>query len=469
MSSSKRLLSEVYKTHNLLLVLALFLDGDGSEEEQRENEVIPSSDESRSVGDDHHLVLSRVWIGLISQWILVSLVRDGYLLRVTMKDGLARAQKACCPPNRTVVCSSHKFAYYDVEVGGKGDRDTCNVFRCATYVKARKQLSIHEAPNILTIVLKRFQFSAVSCYCSKKTIKPKVQDILVGPKCKSPKSMMKVSRGLLCSEMEKKGQITDESRHNGFRCAAYARKLLGKHEAPNILTIVLKSFQRMNNSSRTKLRLSKKLRHLNPKPVHDLAFLYVRRPCMYNVVRTVHTFTSGKTSSVQRKDLVVETYSLYYNNYEVAIHDLYYSPIKIPYEIAEALWLSCEKPVKRHPLYTDSCIAKPSPPPPSISSGEKRPYSYFLFGANLSASDVADHCKLDEIVMMTLRLPADKSEVNISFSDFHSKLEYGFELYWLSFLCEQCQGPHEYCSIESLNPSYVTCYKNCYGFSDSFP
>ncbi|KAL3503027.1 hypothetical protein ACH5RR_037476 [Cinchona calisaya] len=29
--------------------------------------------------------------------------------------------------------------------------------RCATYVRARKQLTIHEAPNILTIVLKRFQ------------------------------------------------------------------------------------------------------------------------------------------------------------------------------------------------------------------------------------------------------------------------------------------------------------------------
>jgi ubiquitin C-terminal hydrolase len=31
--------------------------------------------------------------------------------------------------------------------------------RCAAYVRARKQLSIHEAPNILTIVLKRFQVS----------------------------------------------------------------------------------------------------------------------------------------------------------------------------------------------------------------------------------------------------------------------------------------------------------------------
>ncbi|KAJ8616659.1 hypothetical protein MRB53_036031 [Persea americana] len=40
------------------------------------------------------------------------------------------------------------------------DLDGENMYRCgrcAKYVKARKQLSIHEAPNILTIVLKRFQ------------------------------------------------------------------------------------------------------------------------------------------------------------------------------------------------------------------------------------------------------------------------------------------------------------------------
>ncbi|XP_058101095.1 ubiquitin C-terminal hydrolase 15-like isoform X2 [Magnolia sinica] len=40
------------------------------------------------------------------------------------------------------------------------DLDGENMYRCgrcAAYVKARKQLSIHEAPNILTIVLKRFQ------------------------------------------------------------------------------------------------------------------------------------------------------------------------------------------------------------------------------------------------------------------------------------------------------------------------
>ncbi|XP_057949648.1 ubiquitin carboxyl-terminal hydrolase 15 [Malania oleifera] len=40
------------------------------------------------------------------------------------------------------------------------DLDGENMYRCgrcASYVRARKQLSIHEAPNILTVVLKRFQ------------------------------------------------------------------------------------------------------------------------------------------------------------------------------------------------------------------------------------------------------------------------------------------------------------------------
>ncbi|XP_073110671.1 ubiquitin C-terminal hydrolase 15 isoform X2 [Elaeis guineensis] len=44
------------------------------------------------------------------------------------------------------------------------DLDGENMYRCgrcSAYVKARKQLSIHEVPNILTIVLKRFQVQAV--------------------------------------------------------------------------------------------------------------------------------------------------------------------------------------------------------------------------------------------------------------------------------------------------------------------
>ncbi|XP_058186554.1 rust resistance kinase Lr10-like [Rhododendron vialii] len=153
---------------------------------------------------------------------------------------------------------------------------------------------------------------------------------------------------------------------------------------------------------------------------------------------------------------------------------------EIPWNMAVALWIDCEKPVRKPPLYTDSytsassCIEKPTfSYSDSLSSGEKRRYSYFLFGTNLSASDVADQCKIDEIVMSTLRWPADKGEANLSFSDFHSKLEYGFELSWLSILCENCQGRRAYCDIESFNSTAATCYKYCFSRSDfkngSFP
>ncbi|KAG5544830.1 hypothetical protein RHGRI_017325 [Rhododendron griersonianum] len=136
-----------------------------------------------------------------------------------------------------------------------------------------------------------------------------------------------------------------------------------------------------------------------------------------------------------------------------------YDPI--PWDMAVALWVDCEKPVQKSPFYTDiktsasSCIEKA--PSSSLSPGEKRLYSYFLFG-NLTASDVADPCKIDEIVISTLRLPSDKSQANLSFSDFHSQLEYGFELSWLSILCEQCQGRGT-CFSESNYTA--TCLKHC--------
>ncbi|KAG5544836.1 hypothetical protein RHGRI_017330 [Rhododendron griersonianum] len=124
----------------------------------------------------------------------------------------------------------------------------------------------------------------------------------------------------------------------------------------------------------------------------------------------------------------------------------------IPWNISVALWVDCKKPVIKSPFYTgsntsaSSCIRKSTSSSSSLSSGEKGHYSYFLFGTNLGASDVADQCKIDEIVMSTLKWPADKGEANLSFSDFHSRLEYGFELSWLFFPCSEiCQG--RYCNI----------------------
>ncbi|KAG5544827.1 hypothetical protein RHGRI_017322 [Rhododendron griersonianum] len=144
----------------------------------------------------------------------------------------------------------------------------------------------------------------------------------------------------------------------------------------------------------------------------------------------------------------------------------FYSQHPIPCDVAVALWVDCEKPVKSR-FYTESntsassCIDKATSSS-SLTTGEKRRYSYFLFGS-LKLSDVADQCKIDEIRITTLWLPADESQSNISYSDFHSKLEYGFELSWLSFLCsEKCPEEWQRCLLES-NYNF-TCYKydRCY-------
>ncbi|KAE9467467.1 hypothetical protein C3L33_00632, partial [Rhododendron williamsianum] len=170
-------------------------------------------------------------------------------------------------------------------------------------------------------------------------------------------------------------------------------------------------------------------------------------------------FTSRLSRSVTYPySLLISEYNIYYGNFD-----------PIPWSMSVALWVDCEKPVKKSPFYTDSntsassCIRKSTSSSSSLSSGEKRHYSYFLFGTNLGASDVADQCKIDEIVMSTLRWPADEGKANqLSFSDFHSRLEYGFELSWVSFPCGKCEEQGKSCRLES-NYS-VTCYKHdsCY-------
>ncbi|KAH7840060.1 hypothetical protein Vadar_012192 [Vaccinium darrowii] len=112
------------------------------------------------------------------------------------------------------------------------------------------------------------------------------------------------------------------------------------------------------------------------------------------------------------------------------------------WEIAVALWVDCEMPVEISPFYTDrktsasSCIGK-----------------NFFFILVLGK---------EEIFLLFVR---DKL---ISFgcagSVQNSKLEYGFELSWLSILCEQCQG-----DCFPVWPSYhtVACYKYCNKFLEN--
>ncbi|KAL6990248.1 hypothetical protein U1Q18_001799 [Sarracenia purpurea var. burkii] len=96
--------------------------------------------------------------------------------------------------------------------------------------------------------------------------------------------------------------------------------------------------------------------------------------------------------------------------------------------------LDCGKPVKS-PLYNDAtssnCVKKINSSNSSVSRSPTttKRYSYLLFGS-LQVSNVADRCRIEEIVMTTFWLPPNKSKGNISFSDFHNQLAYGFELSW---------------------------------------
>ncbi|KAL7000657.1 hypothetical protein U1Q18_001810 [Sarracenia purpurea var. burkii] len=125
--------------------------------------------------------------------------------------------------------------------------------------------------------------------------------------------------------------------------------------------------------------------------------------------------------------------------------------------------LDCEKPVK-NPLYNDAtssnCVKKINSSNSSVSPAQKR-HSYLLFGS-LNVSDVADLCRIEEIVMTTLWLPPNKSEGNISFLDFHDQLAYGFELSWEYYRVENCTS-HNY---EYGYDGTVICYP-CYKFTNS--
>ncbi|XP_057470188.1 rust resistance kinase Lr10-like isoform X2 [Actinidia eriantha] len=140
-----------------------------------------------------------------------------------------------------------------------------------------------------------------------------------------------------------------------------------------------------------------------------------------------------------------------------------YSYSQIPPDFGIAVWLDCENAVKFNSPYTDTstaspCIQKATSSSSSLSSGKR--HSYFLFGS-LRANDVADGCRIDEIMISTLWLP----QGNVSnFVDFHNQLAYGFELSWGSVLCDDCRA----CFMGTNYTGTCRVYCDRYNNSSSF-
>ncbi|XP_030954726.1 LEAF RUST 10 DISEASE-RESISTANCE LOCUS RECEPTOR-LIKE PROTEIN KINASE-like 2.4 [Quercus lobata] len=109
--------------------------------------------------------------------------------------------------------------------------------------------------------------------------------------------------------------------------------------------------------------------------------------------------------------------------------------------------MSCEKPVNSL-FYLDASTC-------NIDSGEdfKKRYRYVKVGRT-NARDVEDSCKVERMFLTSW--PGNVDPVNTSCTDVHNELVYGFELSWLSVICESLCGTghpltYEYCYLDDAN------------------
>ncbi|XP_059445470.1 uncharacterized protein LOC132177235 [Corylus avellana] len=104
------------------------------------------------------------------------------------------------------------------------------------------------------------------------------------------------------------------------------------------------------------------------------------------------------------------------------------------------VFLMCENPVNS-PFYLEAstCFSNNG----EYSSNSSKMYRYVKVGRT-KAADVEDSCQIDRMVPTSW--PG-----NIACSDVHNALEYGFELSWLEFKCNQSCGSGQYCSLDDAN------------------
>ena len=117
-------------------------------------------------------------------------------------------------------------------------------------------------------------------------------------------------------------------------------------------------------------------------------------------------------------------------------------------ELSRSLvWMSCEKPVNS-PLYLDTSTCNYNNNSSSISDSKR--YRYVKVGET-SASQVEDSCQVEKMFLTSW--PTNNDDQNISCTDVHNELVYGFELSWLQSNCESYCGRdyYYYCYLNDTN------------------
>ncbi|KAL0004514.1 hypothetical protein SO802_012075 [Lithocarpus litseifolius] len=118
-------------------------------------------------------------------------------------------------------------------------------------------------------------------------------------------------------------------------------------------------------------------------------------------------------------------------------------------ELSRSLvWMSCEKPVNS-PLYLDTSTCNYNNNSSSISDSKR--YRYVTVGIT-NASQVDDSCQVEKMFLTSG--PINNDDPNISCTDVHNELVYGFELSWLLGICgSYCPDD---CYLDEAN--HVQCY-----------
>ncbi|GMY07482.1 rust resistance kinase Lr10-like isoform X2 [Fagus crenata] len=89
----------------------------------------------------------------------------------------------------------------------------------------------------------------------------------------------------------------------------------------------------------------------------------------------------------------------------------------------------------------------------SISHSKSKRYRYVRVGTT-TATDVGDSCKVEQMFLTSW--PGNEDPNNISCTDVHNELIYGFELSWLQDYCPSyCRGDNSICFIDDTN--HVQC------------
>ncbi|KAK7851453.1 pentatricopeptide repeat-containing protein [Quercus suber] len=144
-----------------------------------------------------------------------------------------------------------------------------------------------------------------------------------------------------------------------------------------------------------------------------------------------NNYTIRVVDSGIQKDNYFSALSYFFYRYDFSSQwsSLSYDYYRQNYNARIVVFLSCEKPVNT-PFYLDTSTCNDNGEYSSNSSiSHSKRYKYVTIGT-IRAKDVEDSCKLEQMVMTSW---PGSDNPDISCTEVHNKLVYGFELSWIDF------------------------------------